>query len=561
MVDNNIKNRLFGEKTVDTTPRPNLEDMSFLKLKKTPPKEIDAKIWQVYHDKSLSHFLLEGTEKYYSSFYTKGETTKDNINHLQDVLNEFVCQYYVYKNNLRSDVVGFCQYAKFFSGTQDFAYGLDFYKVNQEVLGLTDLKGKCVGFAPYYQNDDTFMSILKNSQDNFYQLILNYVSEKYPEYKKRMLSCFSNLDHNVLIRFESFICKWSDFTKYMRFVLGLFEFYGFKLDGETDIEHLRENIDFFAIDIYKNEPWYKDNPRRIAYFLELLCGVYWHIFGYDVIYNYIPENQLVKMKDKFYTSTCTIIKDETQYLEEWIQHNIKIGFDEIWLYEDYGSCSHKEITDKYPQVTLKSIKEVEDEVGEFKVWFKQHQTWEYFSEKYKDKFDYVAFIDIDEFIMFDEDYSLQQLLHDCYGYAGIYLFWKMYNANGIIDNPRASVVETFTQEAKYVRTDYKWEIKSIANLKYHDLYWNTNHEIKDGVTVEKKMSYKYPCYKQAWINHYFTRSWEEWCDRFIKRGDINDGCRRMNEFFKFNRDMTPLHDELMKKKEEYILKHKKNKKK
>ena len=556
---NDIEFKKSISKIIDGN-RPNLEDRSFLKLGKQPPKLSDAKIWQVYHDKMFSESLLEGKQQYYRSFYTKGETINDNINHIQDVLNEFVCQYYVYKNNMKSDIVGFCQYGKFFSHNSEFIYGGDRYKINPSILNLTDLNGKCVGLAPYLQNDNTFMNILQKTNDNFYQLLLNYITEKYPEKRKRFISCFNNIQENVLMRFESYICKWDDFCKYMEFVLGLFEFNGFTLNKDTTKESLMNNINFFLIDLYENEPWYFNNPRRIAYFLELLCSVYWHIFEYDVIFNYVPMDSKTNIQEKFYTATCTIIKDEMQYLEEWIQHNIKIGFDEIWLYEDYGSCSHKSITDKYPQVTLKSIGEVESAIGEFKTWFKQHQTWEYFVETYKNKFDYVAFIDIDEFIMFDDGYDLQRILHECYGYSGIYLFWKMYNANGIIDNPHASVVDTFTEEAKYIRTDYKWEIKSIVNMKYHNLYWNTNHEIKDGITLNKDMGYKYPCYKKAWINHYFTRSWEEWVDRFIKRGDINDGCRRMNEFFKFNKNMIGMYEELMRKKEEYIEIHNKNKK-
>lgn len=552
---------LFGFNNNIDNNRPNLEDMSFLKIKKNPPKEHDANIWQVYHDKIYTEFLLEGKEKYYKSYYTKGETTKQNINSLQDILNEFVCQYYVYKNNIKTDIVGFCQYGKYFSSNMTFNYGIDSYKINPNVLNLDDLNKKCIGLAPYFQNDKIFMDVMKNNNDNFFKLLLDYITEKYPQYKNRLLTCFNNVNNNVMMRFESYVCKWDDFCKYMEFVLGLFDFYGFNLEN-TSPETLLNNLDFFIINAYENEPWYLTSKhRRIAYFLELLCSVYWTIFDYDVIFNYVHLWEDTSVKEKFYTATCTIIKDEMQYLEEWIQHNIKIGFDEIWLYEDYGSCSHKSITDKYPQVVLKSIKEVEDEIGEFKVWFKQHQTWEYFVEKYKDRFDYVAFIDIDEFIMFDENYDLQKILHECYGYSGIYLFWKMYNANGIIDNPKTNVVDTFTEEAKYVRTDYKWEIKSIVNLKYKELYWNTNHEIKDGITLDKNIGYKCPCYKKAWINHYFTRSWEEWVDRFIKRGDINDGCRRMNEFFKFNKNMIGMYDELMRKKEEYIKKNQQNKKK
>ena len=52
---------------------------------------------------------------------------------------------------------------------------------------------------------------------------------------------------------------------------------------------------------------------------------------------------------------CSIIKDEEKYLEEWINHNIKLGIDSIFLYEDYNSKSHYDICKKYDNVILSSI--------------------------------------------------------------------------------------------------------------------------------------------------------------------------------------------------------------
>ena len=40
------------------------------------------------------------------------------------------------------------------------------------------------------------------------------------------------------------------------------------------------------------------------------------------------------------TAICAILKNEHQYLDEWIRHHLDIGFDEIYLYEDFGSKSH-----------------------------------------------------------------------------------------------------------------------------------------------------------------------------------------------------------------------------
>ena len=47
------------------------------------------------------------------------------------------------------------------------------------------------------------------------------------------------------------------------------------------------------------------------------------------------------------TAIFVIIKDEVEYLDEWLSHHLELGIDEIFLYEDYGSKSHAAITEKY----------------------------------------------------------------------------------------------------------------------------------------------------------------------------------------------------------------------
>jgi hypothetical protein len=47
----------------------------------------------------------------------------------------------------------------------------------------------------------------------------------------------------------------------------------------------------------------------------------------------------------------TIIKNEQEYLEEWIKYHLDLGVDHLFIFEDDGSESHKDIT-KLNGVTL-----------------------------------------------------------------------------------------------------------------------------------------------------------------------------------------------------------------
>lgn len=146
---------------------------------------------------------------------------------------------------------------------------------------------------------------------------------------------------------------------------------------------------------------------------------------------------------QYKTAICAILKNEHQYLDEWINHHLNVGFNEIYLYEDFGSKSHDIIADKYSNVHLISLSTIFDEI-KYLHNNKQTALYIYFYQNYKNVFDYTAFIDIDEFIMFEDGYGLQSLLNEYQNYNGIYLFWKMYNANGIIDNPKSNLVSTYT---------------------------------------------------------------------------------------------------------------------
>ena len=249
------------------------------------------------------------------------------------------------------------------------------------------------------------------------------------------------------------------------------------------------------------------------------------------------------------TAICTILKNEHQYLDEWIRHHLDIGFDEIYLYEDFGSKSHSIITDKYLNVHLIQLSEIFDEIKHLRD-DKQTALYIYFYQNYKNVFDYTAFIDIDEFIMFEDGYSLQALLNDYQEYNGIFLFWKMYNANGIIDNPKSDLLTTYTTISEDDRHDIGWKYKSIVNMN-RDSYFISCHEIAGGITTDLSSSKYDITYSKAWINHYFTKSWEEWCYRFIGKENTGLNRRNLEDFFVYNKDMLPIKTKLYSKYREY----------
>jgi glycosyltransferase involved in cell wall biosynthesis len=152
--------------------------------------------------------------------------------------------------------------------------------------------------------------------------------------------------------------------------------------------------------------------------------------------------------------------------------------------------------------------------------------------------------------MLEEGYNLQMLLNEYQEYNGIYLFWKMYNANNIIDNPKSDLLTTYTTQSEDDYHDNGWKYKSIVKMN-SDSYLISCHEIAGGVTTDYSSSKHNTTYSKAWINHYFTKSWEEWCYRFIGKENTGLNRRNLEEFFIYNKDMLSIKNELYNNYKKY----------
>lgn len=241
---------------------------------------------------------------------------------------------------------------------------------------------------------------------------------------------------------------------------------------------------------------------------------------------------------------CAIIKNEHRYLAEWIEHHLSIGFDDIYLFEDFGSDSHKEITDKYPHVHLDTcdnyftIKRDYDKGNH-----RQNRLYQKFLYQHRKESGWCAFIDIDEYIMTDGS-SLDDITKDYTNSAGIAMFWKMYNASGHVLRP-SNIVKSYTERCSQLKQDWGWNFKSLVNLNVGEEVLSV-HQVNNLVDIYNnpvRVTRSNPItYEKIWINHYYTKSYEDWRFRMDSRGDLFKNHRKEEGFFELNPDMIPVKD-------------------
>lgn len=244
---------------------------------------------------------------------------------------------------------------------------------------------------------------------------------------------------------------------------------------------------------------------------------------------------------------CAIIKDEQLFLKEWIDYHLNLGFNKIVLFEDFDSTSHKDITDSYDNVELIPLRD--NTLGIKKVFssYVQLQCYNHYLQYCKNTkcCDWCLFTDVDEFLVFQEGYDLNRLCSEYKDNTAIILSWKFYNANGHIKRPKGGVVESYTQVCNTNGDRTFWSIKSFANINVNPKFMDIHH-IHHGIKTNGSYDLESPLnYEKAWLNHYFTKSWEDYCNRIFKRGNMSNNYRCFDAFFKSNPDMQDKEEELL----------------
>lgn len=261
--------------------------------------------------------------------------------------------------------------------------------------------------------------------------------------------------------------------------------------------------------------------------------------------------------------TCifTVIKDEQDYLDDFIKWHLGIGIDTIFIYEDIDSMPHNDIVEQYKgNVILKSVTELlsYDDIIQYKKEGSkcQHLYIKNGLKYIHDNFDYdwCFSIDSDEFITPTD--AFPSLLSDYNGYDAIMLQWKNFGANGLIKKPKYDkpIWEIFTKEGGYVREDiiHCRCTKVCYNMnRFKEYFVNECFGIHVALCKIVKPNFSADrtknCYDRIYIRHYVTRSWEEYVWKIKVRGDICDGNRKISHFFEMNKDMLPMKDKLIKK--------------
>lgn len=259
----------------------------------------------------------------------------------------------------------------------------------------------------------------------------------------------------------------------------------------------------------------------------------------------------------------TVVKNEQEYLDEWIKYHLDLGVSHIFIFEDFGSDSHKEICDKYgDKVSLNGVETILDEdtkkkVLELKLTRKSNPQTIYFKKglSYIQKtysYDWCFVIDNDEFITLD-NVNFEDIFELYKDYDAFVLQWKIYGANGLVRKPNydgKGLIGTYTKPSNYVGHDnLEWTTKTCYKLdNFKETYFLGTHQPSDECKwckTDYSTDRKKIVFDKIYLRHYMTKSWDEYIAK-RKRGYFMGFARTSDFFFRVNPEMFYMREDLLK---------------
>ncbi len=246
------------------------------------------------------------------------------------------------------------------------------------------------------------------------------------------------------------------------------------------------------------------------------------------------------LKPKKYTlAIMAIFKNEQDYMEEWLDHHIRQGFEQIYLY----SNDHNLILYPYLLKYKHNVSIIDWTNKQNKgVDTIQRQAYTHCVQNYSNQTQFLLMLDIDEFIVPIEPY-----LKVCDFINELKPQWKLikafkiqrynFGSNGHKTKPKGGVMTNYTSHEKICSS-----FKTLANTDFIDKkknFYGVHDYNYIEVSFKPKIYNDYFGYHETGfpnsckaesineiplvINHYYTKSYQEYLTRceLWKNGGIN----------------------------------------
>ena len=244
---------------------------------------------------------------------------------------------------------------------------------------------------------------------------------------------------------------------------------------------------------------------------------------------------------------CAIAKNEDGYIDEWIRYHLKLGVDQICIFQNNWRYSGP-FTENFHVHWYAQDGEVQQ--------LNAYNRFLHNTNLSIQELDWCAFMDVDEYICVrDVSRSFQDILEEFQAYPSLAINWRLFGSSRLSWDSSHDVVTRFTKCEAVLNK----HIKQVVNLKMmrengmlskahfvnpHYGNWAAINLQKNAV-IGPFNTQQLDQVQPLELNHYAVKTWDE-CLAKCARGRADASCKRNAEQFFREHDKNDIENTVAK---------------
>lgn len=240
-------------------------------------------------------------------------------------------------------------------------------------------------------------------------------------------------------------------------------------------------------------------------------------------------------------AVCAIAKNEGAYFREWIDWHLAQGVQKFFIYDNESTDTTAEILQEY----------IRRGVVEYHYWPGHRQQLAAYDDclaRHRYDTQWIAFIDLDEFIVPIKDSGITEFLKRFDRYAAVEINWLIYGSSGQKNKSQAPVMERFRHHSDWQHPLNRF-VKSIVNPRkvYNMIGCHEASRIEGfsadshGHPIKRHFKERPPQHDVIRIHHYAVRSYEEFVEK-QQRGRASGRDKTVREEYFTRFDLNDIED-------------------
>lgn len=216
-------------------------------------------------------------------------------------------------------------------------------------------------------------------------------------------------------------------------------------------------------------------------------------------------------REQYDLSICCIFRDDSKYLQEWIEFHKKQGVQHFYLYNNLSQDNYKHYLKKHLENNDVTLIDWPFESNSGATWGRiQCDSYMHCVDQYGIENKWIAFIDTDEYLFSPLKINLAKVLKDYESYGAVCVNWVMYGSSNIEKiEDGDTILDKLLYRDEYAHTS----IKTIArpecvlnneNMHYF-LYKDNNYAVCENKKHVSRYFSEYPSVSILRLNHYWSR--------------------------------------------------------